>query len=115
MVDAVNENVKDDDDDEEEEEEETEDGSMFETMFQSEQDNRHAATNIRCVEIRGNPAERETKFIFFPTTKCELPRVFWLQKRSARRELGRLEQPDQRPRRERRQLQQPRRQTQHGV
>lgn len=50
MVDAVNENVKDDDD-EEEEEEETEDGSMFETVFQSEQDNRHSVTNIRCVFI----------------------------------------------------------------
>lgn len=49
MVDAVNENVKDDDD--EEEEEETEDGSMFETMFQSEQDNRHSVTNIRCVHL----------------------------------------------------------------
>lgn len=49
MVDAVNENVKDDDD--EEEEEETEDGSMFETMFQSEQDNRHSVTNIRCVYL----------------------------------------------------------------
>lgn len=49
MVDAVNENVKDDD--EEEEEEEAEDGSMFETMFQSEQDNRHSVTNIRCVGL----------------------------------------------------------------
>lgn len=48
MVDAVNENVKDDD---EEEEEETEDGSMFETMFQSEQDNRHSVTNVRCVDL----------------------------------------------------------------
>lgn len=48
MVDAVNENVKDDDD-EEEEEDESEDGSMFETMFESEQDNRHSVTNIRCV------------------------------------------------------------------
>lgn len=54
MVDAVNENVKDDDDEEEEEEEEedeTEDGSMFETMFESEQDNRHSVTNIRCVGL----------------------------------------------------------------
>lgn len=50
MVDAVNENVKDDDD-EEEEEEETEDGSMFETTFQSDQDNRHSVTNIRCVPL----------------------------------------------------------------
>lgn len=50
MVDAVNENVKEDDDDEEEEEEdETEDGSMFEAMFDSEQENRHPVTNIRCV------------------------------------------------------------------
>lgn len=48
MVDAVNENVKDDD---EEEEEEIEDGSMFQTMFQSEQDNRHSVTNIRCVDL----------------------------------------------------------------
>lgn len=48
MVDAVNENVKDDD---EEEEEETEEGSIFETMFQSEQDNRHSVTNIRCVHL----------------------------------------------------------------
>ncbi|KAM9363528.1 pericentriolar material 1 protein [Symphorus nematophorus] len=48
MVDAVNENVKEDDDDEEEEEEdETEDGSMFEAMFDSEQENRHPVTNIR--------------------------------------------------------------------
>lgn len=47
MVDAVNENVKDDDDEEEEEEDETEDGSMFE----SEQDNRHSVTNIRCVGL----------------------------------------------------------------
>lgn len=50
MVDAVNENVKEDDDDEDEEEEdETEDGSMFEAMFDSEQENRHPVTNIRCV------------------------------------------------------------------
>lgn len=49
MVDAVNENVKDDDD--EEEEDETEDGSMFETMLESEQDNRHSVTNIRCVNL----------------------------------------------------------------
>lgn len=50
MVDAVNENVKEDDDDEEEEEEdETEDGSMFEAMFDSEQENRQPVTNIRWV------------------------------------------------------------------
>uniref|UniRef100_A0A3Q1FBG7 Pericentriolar material 1 n=1 Tax=Acanthochromis polyacanthus TaxID=80966 RepID=A0A3Q1FBG7_9TELE len=48
MVDAVNENVKEDDDDEEEEEEdETEDGSMFEAMFDSEQESRQPVTNIR--------------------------------------------------------------------
>ncbi|XP_047433144.1 pericentriolar material 1 protein isoform X2 [Mugil cephalus] len=47
MVDAVNENVKEDDDEEEEEEEdETEDGSMFETIFDSEQENRQPVTNI---------------------------------------------------------------------
>lgn len=51
MVDAVNENVKEDDD-EEEEEEETEDGSMFEAMFDSEQENRQPVTNIRCVSIQ---------------------------------------------------------------
>lgn len=49
MVDAVNENVKDDDDEEEEEEDETEDGSMFEAMFDSEQENRQPVTNIRWV------------------------------------------------------------------
>lgn len=50
MVDVVNENVKEDDDEEEEEEEDdTEDGSMFEAMFDSEQENRHPVTNIRCV------------------------------------------------------------------
>ena len=51
MVDAVNENVKEDDDDEEDEEEEdeTEDGSIFEAMFDSEQENRQPVTNIRCV------------------------------------------------------------------
>ncbi|TKS68424.1 Pericentriolar material 1 protein [Collichthys lucidus] len=48
MVDVVNENVKEDDDEEEEEEEDdTEDGSMFEAMFDSEQENRHPVTNIR--------------------------------------------------------------------
>uniref|UniRef100_A0A1A7Z522 Pericentriolar material 1 n=1 Tax=Iconisemion striatum TaxID=60296 RepID=A0A1A7Z522_9TELE len=48
MVDAVNENVKEvDDDEEEEEEDETEDGSMFETIFDSEQENRQPVTNIR--------------------------------------------------------------------
>lgn len=67
MVDAVNENVKDDD--EEEEEEETEDGSMFETMFQSEQDNRHAVTNIRCVDPRKSSRMR-IQIHFFFTTKC---------------------------------------------
>lgn len=46
MVDAVNENVKEDDD---EEEDEAEDSSMFEAMFDSEQENRHPTTNIRCV------------------------------------------------------------------
>ncbi|XP_054599793.1 pericentriolar material 1 protein isoform X5 [Nothobranchius furzeri] len=45
MVDAVNENVKEVDD--EEEEDETEDGSMFETIFDSEQENRQHLTNIR--------------------------------------------------------------------
>eukprot|EP00066_Takifugu_rubripes_P021917 XP_011611183.1 PREDICTED: pericentriolar material 1 protein isoform X4 [Takifugu rubripes] len=54
MVDAVNENVKDDDDEEEEEEDETDDGSMFETMFESEQDNRHSVTNIRNPQRGGN-------------------------------------------------------------
>ncbi|XP_073320752.1 pericentriolar material 1 protein isoform X3 [Pagrus major] len=55
MVDAVNENVKeDDDDDEEEEEDETEDGSMFEAMFDSEQENRHPVTNIRNPQRSGN-------------------------------------------------------------
>lgn len=47
MVDAVNENVKEADDDEEEEEDETEDSSMFEAMFDSEQENRCPVTNIR--------------------------------------------------------------------
>lgn len=42
MVDAVNENVKDEDDDEE-----TEDGSLFEAIFDSEQENREPVTNIR--------------------------------------------------------------------
>ncbi|XP_062378772.1 pericentriolar material 1 protein isoform X3 [Sardina pilchardus] len=41
MVDAVNENVKDDDDDEET------DGSLFEAIFDSEQENREPVTNIR--------------------------------------------------------------------
>ncbi|XP_042340490.1 pericentriolar material 1 protein isoform X5 [Plectropomus leopardus] len=55
MVDAVNENVKEDDDDEEEEEEdETEDGSMFEAMFDSEQENRQPVTNIRNPQRGGN-------------------------------------------------------------
>lgn len=50
MVDAVNENVKEDEEEEDDEEEvETEDGSMFEAMFDSEQENRQSVTNIRCV------------------------------------------------------------------
>lgn len=40
VVDTVNENVKDED-------EETEDGSLFETMFDSEQENHEPVTNIR--------------------------------------------------------------------
>ncbi|XP_056137025.1 pericentriolar material 1 protein isoform X3 [Lampris incognitus] len=51
MVDTVNENVKDDD---EEEEEETEDGSIFETMFDSDQENRQPITNIRNPQHSGN-------------------------------------------------------------
>lgn len=47
MVDAVNENVKDDE--EEEEDHESEDGSIFEAIFDSEQENRQPVTNIRCV------------------------------------------------------------------
>lgn len=39
MVDTVNENVN--------EEDETEDGSLFEAMFDSEQENREPITNIR--------------------------------------------------------------------
>uniref|UniRef100_A0A8C4NXY3 Pericentriolar material 1 n=1 Tax=Dicentrarchus labrax TaxID=13489 RepID=A0A8C4NXY3_DICLA len=54
MVDAVNENVKEDDDDDEEEEDETEDSSMFEAMFDSEQENRHPVTNIRNTQRSGN-------------------------------------------------------------
>ncbi|XP_008297507.1 pericentriolar material 1 protein isoform X2 [Stegastes partitus] len=58
MVDAVNENVKEeDDDDEEEEEDETEDGSMFEAMFDSEQENRQPITNIRNPQRSGNWAD----------------------------------------------------------
>ncbi|XP_076001355.1 pericentriolar material 1 protein isoform X3 [Genypterus blacodes] len=53
MVDAVNENVKDDDDDDEEEVE-TEDGSIFECMFDSEQENRQPITNIRNPQHSGN-------------------------------------------------------------
>lgn len=49
MVDAVNENVKDEDDEEEEEDHESEDGSIFEAIFDSEQENRQPVTNIRCV------------------------------------------------------------------
>lgn len=48
IVDAVNENVKEDDD-EEEDEVDTEDGSIFECMFDSEQENRQPITNIRLV------------------------------------------------------------------
>lgn len=40
VVDTVNENVKEDDD-------ETEDGSLFEAMFDSEQENHEPVTNIR--------------------------------------------------------------------
>ncbi|XP_066515864.1 pericentriolar material 1 protein isoform X2 [Hoplias malabaricus] len=47
MVDAVNENVNDD------EEEVTEDGSLFEAMFDSEQENREPVTTIR------NPAQSQ--------------------------------------------------------
>ncbi|XP_044046674.1 pericentriolar material 1 protein isoform X2 [Siniperca chuatsi] len=55
MVDAVNENVKEDDDDEEQEEDNgTEDGSMFEAMFDSEQENRQPLTNIRNPQRSGN-------------------------------------------------------------
>uniref|UniRef100_A0A3Q1ICI7 Pericentriolar material 1 protein C-terminal domain-containing protein n=1 Tax=Anabas testudineus TaxID=64144 RepID=A0A3Q1ICI7_ANATE len=55
MVDAVNENVKEDDDDEEEEEEdETEESSIFEAMFDSEQENRQPVTNIRNPQRSGN-------------------------------------------------------------
>ncbi|XP_072240934.1 pericentriolar material 1 protein isoform X2 [Leuresthes tenuis] len=55
MVDAVNENVKDIDDGEEEDE--TEDGSMFEAMFDSEQENRQPVTNIRNPQRSGNWAD----------------------------------------------------------
>uniref|UniRef100_A0A8C2H673 Pericentriolar material 1 n=1 Tax=Cyprinus carpio TaxID=7962 RepID=A0A8C2H673_CYPCA len=47
VVDTVNENVKEDD-------EETEDGSLFEAMFDSEQENHEPVTNIR------NPAQPQT-------------------------------------------------------
>ncbi|XP_073768821.1 pericentriolar material 1 protein isoform X34 [Danio rerio] len=47
VVDTVNENVK-------EEDEETEDGSLFEAMFDSEQENHEPVTNIR------NPAQPQT-------------------------------------------------------
>lgn len=50
MVDAIN--VKEDD--EEEEEDETEDGSMFEAMLDSEQENRHHVTNLRNPQRGGN-------------------------------------------------------------
>uniref|UniRef100_A0A3B4B5G1 Pericentriolar material 1 protein C-terminal domain-containing protein n=1 Tax=Periophthalmus magnuspinnatus TaxID=409849 RepID=A0A3B4B5G1_9GOBI len=49
MVDAIN--VKEDDD---EEEDETEDGSMLDTMFDSEQENRQPVTNIRNPQRGGN-------------------------------------------------------------
>lgn len=63
MVDAVNENVKEDDE-EEEEEDGTEDGSMFEAMFDSEQENRHPITNIRCVSLHNNNYINGIKYFF---------------------------------------------------
>ncbi|CAB1328145.1 unnamed protein product [Coregonus sp. 'balchen'] len=55
MVDTVNENVKEE---EEEEEETEEDGSMLETMFDSEQENRRPPiTNIRNPQRSGNWTE----------------------------------------------------------
>uniref|UniRef100_A0A8C7G2X7 Pericentriolar material 1 n=1 Tax=Oncorhynchus kisutch TaxID=8019 RepID=A0A8C7G2X7_ONCKI len=55
MVDTVNENVKEE---EEEEEETEEDGSMLETMFDSEQENRRPPiTNIRNPQHSGNWTE----------------------------------------------------------
>lgn len=47
MVDAINENVKEDEGDNEEEQEEETDSSLFEVMFDSEQENRQPITNIR--------------------------------------------------------------------
>uniref|UniRef100_A0A3P8UI04 Pericentriolar material 1 n=1 Tax=Cynoglossus semilaevis TaxID=244447 RepID=A0A3P8UI04_CYNSE len=47
MVDAINENVKEDEGDDEEEQEEETDSSLFEVMFDSEQENRQPITNIR--------------------------------------------------------------------
>ncbi|KAM9769210.1 pericentriolar material 1 protein isoform 1-T2 [Menidia menidia] len=55
MVDAVNENVKDIDD--REEEDETEDSSMFEVMFDSEQENHQPVTNIRHPQRSANWAD----------------------------------------------------------
>ncbi|XP_068176755.1 pericentriolar material 1 protein isoform X2 [Antennarius striatus] len=60
MVDAVNENVKEDDDEEEEEEDETEDSSMFEAVFDSEQENRPLVTNIRNTPRSGNWVDLNT-------------------------------------------------------
>ncbi|XP_047222265.1 pericentriolar material 1 protein isoform X1 [Girardinichthys multiradiatus] len=56
MVDAVNENVKEADDDEEEEDE-TEDGSMFETVFELEHENQQPAANIRNPQRSSNWAD----------------------------------------------------------
>ncbi|KAM9314241.1 pericentriolar material 1 protein isoform 2-T2 [Pholidichthys leucotaenia] len=56
MVDAVNENMKEDDD-EEEEEDETEDGSLFEAMVDSEQENSRPVTNIINPQRSGNWAD----------------------------------------------------------
>uniref|UniRef100_A0A8C9TW26 Pericentriolar material 1 n=1 Tax=Scleropages formosus TaxID=113540 RepID=A0A8C9TW26_SCLFO len=47
MVDTVNENIRD-------EEEESEDGSIFETIFDSEQENREPATNLRNPKCSSN-------------------------------------------------------------
>ncbi|XP_038127796.1 pericentriolar material 1 protein isoform X1 [Cyprinodon tularosa] len=56
MVDAVNENVKEADDDDEEEDE-TEDGSMFETVFELEHENHQPVANIRNQQRSGNWAD----------------------------------------------------------
>nr|XP_023686388.1 pericentriolar material 1 protein isoform X2 [Paramormyrops kingsleyae] len=45
MVDAVNENIRDED------EEDSQDGSIFETIFDSEHDNHEPVTNIRCADF----------------------------------------------------------------